>query len=204
MNYEEHLSKIRNKEKYSFSRWGDGEWACLLGKQGMNCDKHTYFPDMGGRLFNVLKSKPNYYIGLQSLAHRIYRDAIDRITNKCSLNWVGSDVFHRASMKGRLNELFDALDGRNVILVGGSHLKGFKDWGFIEVPSVNCWLEHDRVLDDLKKTIKEDDVVLFCASMMSNVLIDELHGVATLIDMGSVFDPYVNVNSRKYHKDLKI
>jgi hypothetical protein len=45
--------------------------------------------------------------------------------------------------------------------------------------------------------------------MMSNVLIDDLHPIAevvgvTLLDMGSIFDPYVGVNSRSYHNKLNL
>ena len=46
MTFKEHIDKIVNKEMYSFSRWGDGEWLCLLGAKGMNCDKHQYFPEL--------------------------------------------------------------------------------------------------------------------------------------------------------------
>lgn len=203
MTFEEHLEKLKNKEQYSFSRWGDGEWACLLNKQGQNCDRHIYFTDMGKRLREILESKPNYYIGLQNLAYRLHKDVIDKYTNGYKLNWVKSDIFHNASSNKRLNELFEVLKDRNVILVGGGHLKGFNDYSFVEIPRLNCWLSYKDTLEKLLN-IQKDDVVLFCASMMSNVLIDDLHSKATLMDLGSVLDPYVNVKSRKYHFNLNL
>ena len=42
--------------------------------------------------------------------------------------------------------------------------------------------------------------------MMSNVLIDDLYNEFgnkhILLDMGSVFDPYVNKNTRSYHNKI--
>ena len=204
MTFEQHLVKIQNEERYSFSRWGDGEWNCLLGVNGMNCDKHNYYTDLGNRLERILASSPKYYIGLQNLAQRQRPEIIDLYTKGHNLNWSASDIFHNASIKGRLVHFFNVLRNRRVILVGGKHLKGFRDWEFIEIPQVNCWLSYEDTLAQLKETITDDCIVLFCASMMSNVLIDDLDGRCTLIDTGSVFDPYVGVKSRTYHKTLKV
>jgi hypothetical protein len=204
MTFKEHIDKIVNKEMYSFSRWGDGEWLCLLGAKGMNCDKHQYFPELREALRRVLESSPKYILGLQNHAKKSMGNAIDDTTSLFNLEWVASDIFHNASINGELPLLIDALKGRNVVLVGAKHLKGFNGWEFIEVPSVDCWLNYEETLKELEQTITKDDVVLFCASMMSNVLIDKLNGKATLIDVGSVFDPYVGVKSRTYHKTLKV
>ena len=143
-------------------------------------------------------------LGLQNHARKSMGNAIDDTTSLFNLEWVASDIFHNASINGELPLLIDALKGRNVVLVGAKHLKGFNGWEFIEVPSVDCWLNYEETLKELEQTITKDDVVLFCASMMSNVLIDKLNGKATLIDVGSVFDPYVGVKSRTYHKTLKV
>jgi len=59
-------------------------------------------------------------------------------------------------------------------------------------------------LDMHEDRSNEGVVVLFCASMPTKWLIDELHkqhwGGHTYIDMGSVFDVYVGRCSRGYHK----
>lgn len=220
MNYQEHIDKINNKERYTFSRFGDGEWNAILEKKGQNCDGHKYFPDMGLRLKEVLTSSPEYYVGLQNLAHRQNTEIIDNYANEYGIKWVASDIFHHASIKGNLQPLLDALDTRNVILVGAEHLKNYnKKFKFIPVPSKDCWTDYKKTLTRIQEYLLQNDadnleepknyVILFCASMMSNVLIDDLHPIAevvgvTLIDMGSVFDPFVGKNSRAYHKKLKI
>ncbi len=205
MNYEDYIEAINNKEMFSLSRWGDGEWNCIAGHNGANCDGHKYFGGLGRRLRNILNSSPSYFLGLQSLAYRQRPVLIDEYAANNNIEWVKSDIFHHANIKGNLQPLLDALNTRKVILVGGNHLKNYnKDWEFIEIPRVNCWEGYEKALEDIENVIEKDKVVLFCASMMANVLVDDLHGEATLIDLGSVLDPYVGVKSRTYHHKLKI
>lgn len=202
------LDKIKNKEMFSFSRWGDGEWNCLMADHvgGRNCDGHNYFPDMGERMLNILKSSPKYMVGMQNMAYRQRKEVIDKMTTDYSINWVNADIFHATSIKNNnIDIILEALKGRTVVLVGGNHLMKYSyehGWGFIEVPRVNCWNNYRETLQTLNELLsntEEHIVVLFCASMMTNVLIDDLDGRATLIDMGSVFDPYAGIKSRSYH-----
>lgn len=209
MNLQDFIDKLEHRESFSFSRWGDGEWNAVFGVKGQNCDGHKYFTDMGRRLREILSSKPTYILGLQPLAVRIYGKHIENLTKQFELTWINSDVFHNANMDGSISKLWDCLGNKKVLIVGPKHLDSSNisklfPFEFYQIPSKNCWIEHDRILNDLNETIKEDHVVLFCASMMTNVLVDELHEKCTLIDFGSVLDPYVGVNSRRYHKKLNI
>lgn len=206
--------KLRNKEPFSFSRWGDGEWNAVYGKQGHNCDGHEYFPDMGKRLRQVLESKPTYMMGLQPLT--ISSDRIIQIQKDFpGIDWVDADSIHNASIDGRIGELFDSLKGRNVLVVGPKHIAkiNFKEWNFVFVPYNNCWSEYNSIKRELYLAMnhintlnKESIVVLFCASMMSEVLIDDFSYLDyhTFIDIGSAFDPYAGVKSRGYHHKLSI
>ena len=51
-----YIEKIKKKENFSFTRWGDGEWFCVMGVNGQNCDGHKYFPEMRKLLNNALKN----------------------------------------------------------------------------------------------------------------------------------------------------
>lgn len=208
MTYQELISKIQTKERFDFSRWGDGEWLCLLQKKpgGKNCDAHYYFPDLGEALMNVLKDSPDYYIGLQALAKRQFKTDIDRITEAHGLKWTRSDIIHRENIKHGLESFFEACKNRDVLLVGGNHLYDLckkQGWYFVEIPRVNCWQKYDETKNNINALIDHKEwVILYCASMMSNVLIHAFKGRVTQVDVGSAFDPYVNVQSRKYHYNL--
>lgn len=202
------LEKIRKNEPFSYARYGDGEWNAILQKKpgGRNCDGHEYFPDLGLRLFEILESEPQYYLGLQRLAseQNIGDIRFDRLVAKNK--WVDNEIMHRASIKGRMNEFFDAIKDRYVILVGNIALRRLHFYAeSIAIPDKNCWLEYERVKANIAHLVRPGAIVLYCASMMSEVLIDEFKDCNLIqIDCGSVFDPYVGVNSRSYHSNLKL
>jgi hypothetical protein len=206
--FEDIVTMLDHGEAFSFSRFGDGEFNAIFGVDGANCDGHPYYPDLGSRLRKVVESKPDYLMGLQPLAvvfhgaRQISGVAGDRA-------WVLADSLHLASKEGRLGRFFDTLVGRNVTLVGPGHLHELseaREWTHHTVPSRKCWTQYSEIRELLKGSIPAaDGVVLFCASMMSNVLIDDLYrfnSANTYIDAGSVFDPYAGIDSRAYQRGL--
>ena len=216
-NYQYILKRLRDNEPFSFSRWGDGEWEAVLNLKGQdeaNCDGHQYFDSMRQELKNILVKKVPYMLGMQRLAyHKMMGRKIDQFLRANHLKasdlwWVDADVFHDASMAGRIKPLFDELKKKKVILVGPAYLKAFKhfDFDFVEVPVVNCWTERDRVMKDIYAIVdsKPVDTVLFCAGMTSNWMVDQLHGrfKGFILDIGSLLDPFVGKATRNYHKKL--
>lgn len=198
----DYIAKINNKENFSFSRFGDGEWNCILQKQGRNCDQHIYYPDMGIRLKSILMKSPNYYVGLQNLAYRLHTDYINQFTEDFNIKWCKSDMLHHDSIKTNLTLFFEAISNRNVLLVAPERLKQLKIWNkFISIPDVNCWLNYELIKKEISLALEKDIVVLYCASMMSNILIDDFSKEEiTQIDCGSIFEPYIGFANRTYHK----
>lgn len=195
---------LRNNVNFKFARYGDGEIYCMDGKIGHNCDKHEYFPDLGLALHDALK-KADYFVGIQPLSvsqglHKDYFDGMKVLWN--------ADVLHNASIKGRIQEFFDsAIDGkRPIIIVGPEHLE--KIWtDVIVIPDLNCWNEYTEIKRILRSRLKDERnwVVLLCASMMSEVLINDFkNSPHTFIDMGSVLSPYAGVKNRRYHQTLNV
>lgn len=227
LNFQTVLSNIKNNIPFSYARYGDGEWNAILGKVSVNkdgiftgnCDGHQYFPDMGKRLKRIIDNKPKYYIGLQDLAKKqnTGKSEFDRLVKKNQ--WCSTEVFTRASIKGRFHEFFDVLSRRDIIFVGNKHT--YKNLfqilsSPVFVPEIDCWNDYDRILRELKQKIKSSNhiqkeqglIILYSASMMANILIGDIYtaygNTITQLDMGSVFDPYVGRNTRSYHKNLKI
>jgi len=195
---------------FSYSRFGDGEFKAVFGAEGANCDGHRFYPDLGRRLTEILASKPDYTLGLLPQAVRVH--GTERILALSGgIRWVLANSLHLALLDGRLGAFFEALDGSRVLLVGPQHLREFtqsRGWEYVQVPSRDCWTRYEDVCQRTGDSLAESgDVVLFCASMMSNVIIDDLHHSAaanTYIDVGSVFDPFCGINSRAYHDALDV
>src|SRR5210317_64019 len=69
LNTEQMTDKIRSGIHFAFSRMGDGEFDCILGNTGANCDGHEYYKEMGIELGDIIEwwseAQPeNYYLGL--------------------------------------------------------------------------------------------------------------------------------------------
>lgn len=207
--FESFCLNLKEKAPFTFSRFGDGEWSAILGREGANCDGHGYFPDMGAALANVLRSNPEYFVGMQNHAMRTMGPEIIpwAMKNKVDLDYmVNADVWHYASIHGEFQKFFDAIRGQEVMLVGPATLRELKWTYFVGIPDKNCWLAKDTIMRHIEKSISYVDIVLFSAGMPSNVMIHELYRVygknKTLLDMGSVFDPYAGRTTRSYHKKL--
>lgn len=218
---EDVLSKLRAGKPFAFSRWGDGEWRSVLGKvAGSNCDGHDFFPKMGQELGEVLKRRPDYMLGMQNFALKMFPERIPAWLKEHGLTdlvWYNADVFHYASIKGKLGNILEALNGRHVVVVGPDHLKRLKPShiayeSFVDVPPKNAYLAKDRIVRDIKAAVDGCDgkrvLVSLSAGMPAELILDELYNWLigkghSIVDFGSLWDPLVGVNSRSYHKALK-
>jgi hypothetical protein len=143
------IERIRSRDAFALSRWGNGEWDSLFGRtEGRNRSGHRYFPKMGVELRNVLLGRPPYMLGMQNLALRLYEGRIEAWLAEnelAELNWINADVFHKASAKGRIMPLVEALrDTPALIMVGPAHLRKLEDFlgyqTFVDVPLPDCYL----------------------------------------------------------------
>lgn len=191
---------------FKFARHGDGEIFCMTGKRGHNCDHHEYFIDLGNRLVKSVV-RANYMIGIQPLSIHggMYESVKKMFENKDLRN---ADVLHNASIKGRFWQFYDRAFEMETILVGPEHLKMLNARAFIEIPTLNCWNDYFKTCVSIASAIKrmKNPVVLLCASMMSEVIIDQFrdHDNVTIVDCGSAFDPYCGKLSRSYHHKLNL
>ena len=53
------MDKIKNSEIFFLSRFNDGEWFCMKGYNGSNCDGHKYYKKLGKDLVNLCNSDRN-------------------------------------------------------------------------------------------------------------------------------------------------
>lgn len=211
ITYQTLLSKLRKQTPFAFMRWGDGEIRAVMGDNQPNCDGHDRKGALVDGLCSVLvdqHEKQTLYMGYQSTRHSsAYRPFI---TNTYSgIKWSNADILHQASTDGVFedfllvfSELFD--EGVSTMLLSGNEklYNTIEISTFIQLKPQNSFFKHS--LTELENhIIKHDpDVVLFAASMASNVWIAELwkkYPNKIFIDVGSVLDPYAGVVSRAYH-----
>ena len=114
ITYQTFLEKIKSKTPFSFTRYGDGEWNAVFGKQGSNCDQHQYFPEMGKALVRCLSNSPRYFLGMQGLGYRQRTDQINELISEFNLppanQWTDADILHKASINGNLMQFINTVN----------------------------------------------------------------------------------------------
>jgi hypothetical protein len=215
---EYYIDCLKNNQKFSFTRWGDGEWICLFGAEGHNCDKHTYFPEMSKELNNVFKDYKGYFLATWPYDRPMMHGVSGRIEtflnhNKLNFDWVDARVWEEAAMAGTLNPLIKQLEKMDFIIVSEASKRSlpieYKD--FIETPSINCYLEKEPIKQKIITMCEKYDNPVFglSASMATNVIVDELYPIigdkCWMIDFGSIWEPFIKnpVHSRSYHTRYK-
>jgi hypothetical protein len=204
-NLNDVISKIESNTPFAFTRWGDGEWYNLNKKSGQNCDGNIYYHDLGDRLFEIVSVPRDYHMGVQTLMSFSVQQA-----NKYPQQWGDSDVFHKALMNNSLMPFIDSLRKFHVVYIGNESLKILPFINeFIEIPYSNIWNTRDDLMTSVVKTFDPDVHKIYCfsAGMATNVFIHDLwqiNKMNTYIDVGSVFDPFVGRNTRRYHETLNV
>lgn len=211
-------ARLRKNNPITYVRYGDGEFNAILGKSGENCDHHAYFPIMGDELARTLieSRKGNYLYGIGPKVRSMEEGAevatwIEQWAP--NVNWNSSEAFLHASLEGRFLPLMQELRNRKVLWLAPQHMTKFllqsKKWLHWLAPQQNAWLEKDQLRQALVWLVqqhKDIELVLFCAGMVSKIMIWELfpHWGAKmhLWDMGSVFDMYCGIDSRSYARRM--
>jgi hypothetical protein len=212
--FNEMCKKLRNGEPFKFSRFGDGEWLCMMGRQGKNRDGNDYLPELGRSLREILNSEPDYYIGLQPGVlvdvGRGYdpemREFVMKTIFQLDLNLVIGDTLHYASEFGFLDRFINSLKNRFVITIGAEYFEELP-YAFIKTNPTNSFHDNDRIINEANDYIDDiydvNPVCLVANAMNSNVIIDKLSKDITAIDIGSVFDPYLGRPRASYQHNMK-
>ena len=195
-----YCSRLDAGENFKFLRFGDGEFHCYLGSDiviGKN--EHDIYPALTNKIKSIVDNlNPAHYNALQPFSLTIpeFKNIIP------DYNWLNADVFHNASEAGELAPFFRSLQKRDVVLVSNWEKRKFnKSWGFIEVTSRNCFSDYDYVMYNVGDWPK-NTVFLFAASRLSVPVIYDAPEDCTMIDIGSLLDPYIGKITRRYHTKM--
>lgn len=206
------------KPHTAFSRWGDGEWACMFFMGLNNCDGCQYFYDLAERLREVIANSESdgkdYLFGMQEKAWNLYKFEITAFLSdgKRNKTWCDADVLHKKSESGNFLSWLNEIKQRDIPVgfVANSQMVSNAILPVARAYTIadrDAWLYYDK-----KKMIDHFDgfegLIFFCAGMAANVMIDDLYfskvgEKCCLIDAGSVFDPYIlGKPTRNYHKNI--
>ncbi len=199
-----------SEKNFTFVKYGDGELLCMLGAKGENCDFHPYTPRLG----ELLKESFGRLLAFNDVYLADWKDNLIDVrdmfikSNKLNPRFADYDCFltvHENIKNNKLLNFYKLIKDskKKKIFIGPNHLFQIKEMlnidKLIEVPSANAFSEYDRIISELKEDVKNDTIYIFCCSMMSCVLCNDLKLInnnITLLDIGSGFDPIFSDKSR--------
>lgn len=216
-------AKLASGENFSLVRFGDGEMVVINGEAidlSKKCNgEHQYIPGNAQHeaqralLAAALSYRSNdYFVGIACPCcvgeQHFLQLKQQSQQSESQLTW--ANIFVNSNFPRFQECTIPLLTGRKVVLI--SHTKSqpaglpFPIERHFGV-GPNAWLrDHDRLLAELSAYIELhhvfDHVFLFCAGVLSNILIYELHQRFpdnTYLDVGSVFDVELGLGmTRKY------
>ena len=205
-----YADKLRNNEPFSFARYGNGEWDCVLQLfHKTRSGSQKFSPDLRTALISSLKKRiaGEHYAALQSATFLGRIGMLPKIEawvagNAPGLTLHHGEVFTRASMRGELFPLIEAMKQHRVVVVGPPWLMKLPFASvFVPVRARDCWQDANAIVTQLKSL--KNVVISFSAGPATKVLIHRLQPVigahSWMIDFGSIWDPFCGVNSRRYH-----
>lgn len=194
---------VRNNIPVSFSKYGDGEFNCMMYQRGRNCDRDTYTEKLSNALNNsfvhLVENMPhNAYIGLWHNLEN--KQKLEKKTSTI-INWASyhtiifdkkddetKAILYKAIKQSKLKKIIIC----NQLLIKSQVLLDIDDVIFVPF---NNWFDSgfDHILQQVKEKIGTDGnhIVLTCCGMSAKVLICELvksfpHGI--YLDFGSALD----------------
>ena len=147
-----YIDKLKTNEKFSFTRWGDGEWSCVFGAKGHNCDKHQYFESMSTELTEALVNDKEYYKATWPMSVPMLRNISHLILGmkeqyNLKDNWVDARVWEESAIQDTIGPLIKQLEKMDFVIVSEKSKKDLpiKYTDFIEVPEVDCYIEKEKI-----------------------------------------------------------
>lgn len=208
-----YVDKLNAGERFSFTRYGNGEWDCILGLYHQTrSGSQRFTPDLRAALTETLSGHHGgaSFPAMQSTGYLERLGLMSKARawlaiNAPGLDWHDGEVFHRASRRGELAPFVDALRMQRVVVVGPPHLLALPFASvFVPVKERDCWDEVAEIERRLRGF--SNCVISFSAGPAAKVLIHRLYpeigGSCWLLDTGSLWDVYAGVKSRKYHSSM--
>lgn len=214
--FEKIIADIEADKPFSVVRYGDGELTCMMhakkGGGGVNYDGDLYSPILGNMIKDSIMNPTitdNFHYCLGEHCHQIglVRDLTrDRIWN-ASIRFEDAFVFVHAGMDGRLQDFVDLLNTKHSIFVAPEYLQvlpiNFNER--VVTPKNNSFGKKDDIAKEVIAKLPENETsIVVCALGMSAIpIILNLYrsngSKHTFIDIGSVFDPYVEEGRYRSH-----
>jgi len=216
---------IHKSKNFSFVKFGDGEFFCMMGEEGGNCDFHPYSKELGEKLLDAwyfFNTLDNIYIaewanhkpGMTSVtkSEKYQYELMDK-TPDVNISFVNFEILLQNTLSQNKFNFFKSIKDskRKKIFVGPTRLFEIEKFlnvdKLIEIPLVNSFSEYDNILESLKSEVVDNSIIMFSSGMPAKSLIHkvlEFNSNVTCLDFGSGFDSLFFGRTREGQMSLNV
>lgn len=204
------FTKLKNKEKFSFSKYADGEFAILANQPITNVDNWTFNPETHFEIRNeLIKSfqfkDPNYYVGVSCKCCQPEQivDWMRKESKQDLLTW--ANIFVNSNYPYFQDNFIPEFSNHNIVLFAREDAR-IKDLPFqvehIPITS-EAFIDNFNMVEDFPIQEYKNKLFLFCAGPLGNMLSAkfwENNKTNTYLDIGSTLNGYLTETNRGYLK----
>lgn len=190
---------LESQRPFVFVKFGDGEFECMAGGAGQNCDGQEYSPDLQRALIESWQ----FLTGLDNARLTCWcpERIAKRLPAEVSLNgraYLDHDALLFHEMGPGLEAFYRVLmaDRRQKVLVAPTQLAPAATLlgchRFVEVPRPGAFSCRQEIFRKMTNQDTRKAIFLFCAGPAAKVLIADLiraDQTVTCLDLGSALDP---------------
>lgn len=202
------FNKLQNQDKFSFSKYADGEFAILANLSITNVDKWTFNPDLHSEMRNELirsfKFKdPDYYVGVSCKCCQPSQhvDWMREQSGQDILTW--ANIFVNSNYPYFTENFIPEFSNHEVVLFAREDAT-IQNLPFkVEhIPiTKQAFIDNFNMVDDFPIEEYNNKLFLFCAGPLGNMLAAKFwdkNKTNTYLDIGSTLNPYLTENNRGY------
>lgn len=211
------FNKVKNRDKFAFSKYADGEYKILVNENITNCDGWTFDKNINKKEYQLLTesfkySHEDYYVGISCPCCQPKSHVEWMRNNVGSNNVTWANIFVNSNYSFFVDNFipeFNKWKGNVVLFAnkeGQEKELPFKVDKYIPL-NLNSWkepelsqiIEQSKIYSDKEK----GQLFLFSAGPLGNMLSYSLHlhnKNNTYIDIGSTINPWIVGNNRSYLK----
>jgi hypothetical protein len=202
------FERLKNKEKFSFSKYADGEFAILANQNITNVDNWTFNKDKHSNIREELVKSfkfkdPNYYVGVscvccQPTTHVMWmREESDQDT----LTW--ANIFVNSNYPYFQDNFIPEFNNHDVVLFAREDAR-VEDLPFkvehIPITS-EAFIDNFDMVENFPIDSYSNKLFLFCAGPLGNMLAAKFWDTNksnTYLDIGSTLNPFLTETNRGY------
>lgn len=202
------FNKLSNKDKFSFSKYADGEFAILANIPITNADRWTFNPNEHTKIreeliYSFTFKDPEYYIGVscKCCQPEEHVNWMREQSGQDTLTW--ANIFVNSNYPYFKDKFIPEFNNHDVVLFARSDARITSlPFPVEHIPITGeAFIDNFDLVQNFSIEKYENKLFLFCAGPLGNMLAArfwEKNKSNTYLDIGSTLNPYLTENNRGY------